>query len=398
MIQGNSDVIKRSKESPAGDPSNLVNWDALNALPDIYDGQVVQVRFKAPVNDKDSGDFAPVGGGMYMPSTDLLNKIADARGISGLDMDAVQPIYNDIDWNRMTLNYSDPPKLVKMLVGYTVIKQGRVLTEDGTERVSSPCAVSYNAWERVNELWSKEEMQTDGYTKCAVQYGKNGFTTEWNGQSKWHECKYDTRFKRQASFDAELKFAERKADSKARNVVVRELCGMQTGYTIPELSKGYFIFYKIVRSAFAVKSEHAARLQALARGNGDVSASTALFGGTVKRAELDTHDNGVGDTPAPAPTTDSTASLADQAMSEPAPAPAERVIDRDLLIRAMTQYSEAKLVTEADADAVANLLKWLGTTPNGADLTQGKMRPYYDKAVARLKAVEEHIPEAMRVR
>ena len=359
MIIGNEKVIADSKSARPGDPSNMVNWDALNALPDLYDGQVVQVKFNPPVDDKNSGDFSPVGGGMYMPSTDLMNRIADARGISGLDMTSVQPIYNDVDWNRMILDFKNLPKLVKMLVGYTVVKQGQVLVEDGTMRISSPCTVSYNAWERVNELWSKEEMYSNGYAT----------------QSKYPP-KYDNRFKRQAAFDAELKFAERKADSKARNVVIRELCGLQTGYTTADLSKGYFTFYKIVRSSWAIKSEHGARLQALARGVGDHSASTALFG-PAKEEPVKIEQT---------PVSDDTADLAAQAAE-----PTERIITRDFAIRALEQYLAVSLVPDESKPGVQGLIGWLKATPDAE-----KQDVYWTKTIGWLKTIEDKIPPQMR--
>ena len=164
QIIGNAELIKASREAQPGDLSNLVNWDAFERLPDLYDGQVVQVKFNIPKKDN-PGDFAPVGGGTYQPNTDLMNKIAEARGITGLDFGEAKPLVNLVDWNRMVLDFNSPPKMVSYMVGYIVSKRGSVLTADGTMHTCDPCVVVYNVWERCCDVWSAEEKATEGYTK-----------------------------------------------------------------------------------------------------------------------------------------------------------------------------------------------------------------------------------------
>ena len=361
MIKGDANVIAASRNSPAGDPSNMVNWDALNALPELYDGQIVQVAFQPPVDDKNCGDFAPVGNDTYMPSPDLMNKIAAARGISGLEMGTSRAIVQEIDWNRMICNFTDSPRLVKYLVGYEVVKQGEVLSEDGSMRHSDPCVVMYNAWERVCELWGKEEQYTDMYTHPAK-----------------YPNKYDTRAKRQACFDAELKFAERKADTKARQGVIRSLCGLQTGYKKSELVKGFFVFGKIVRSAWAIKSEHAARLQAMSRGVGDHTASAELFAPSVSADPVSA--------PEPEPEQQSdTSVLADQAL-------APVVINGAFVRSALESYSKGGLIPEALQKPCESLVNWLSTQ------TDPEKTAYWDKTLKTLEAVEQAIPVELRVR
>jgi hypothetical protein len=382
MIKGDAEVIAASKNARAGDPANLVNWDALNFLPDLYDGQVVRVNFQPPKSDKDPGDFSPVGGGMYMPSVDLMNRIADARGISGLDMAIPEPIMAEIDWNRMVCNFADPPRLVRYLVGYSITKQGRVLTEDGTERVSDPCTVSYNAWERVCELFGKEEQYTDYYAKC--QRAQNGALWYPGYEGKQTFCKYDTRAKRQAALDAELKFAERKADTKARNVVIRVLCGMQTGYTVADLKTGYFTFYKIMRSSFAIKSEHAARLNAMAHGE---NASASLYGpGRKCIAEAAPVDYATPQHDATSPADNTPADLAESALAD-----TPRVLTRQLVINAFSSYLQADIITADKKDACSALVNWLLATenPEAQDI-------YWNKTIALLDEVESKIPEELR--
>src|SRR5574344_101121 len=378
MIIGNDKVIATVKAAHPGDASVLVSLEALENLPEVYDAQIVQVPFVPPKDDKNPGDFSPVGGGKYMPTTDLMNKIAEARGISGMDMAVVEPIYEEIDWNRITLDFKNPPKLTRYLVGYRCTKQGRVLTEDGTERISDPCTVIYNAWERVCELWSKEEQYTENYSHPAK-----------------YQNKYDSMAKRRACFDAEIKFANRKADSKARNVGIRTLCGMPTGYDAEQLTKGYFVFGKIVRSAWAIKSEHAARLQAMSHGIGDNTASKALFGpaDTPKTApqqqpEQETEpDYTVSDD---MPESD-TADIADQAL-ETQQQSAPKPITGEWMKAAFESYVKGDLVTPANKDTVANLIKWLSTQKNPE-----KWEAAWNKALKTLETVESAIPEEMRV-
>lgn len=386
MIIGNDSVIATVKAAQPGDASVLVSLEALENLPEVYDAQIVKVPFVPPIDDKKPGDFSPVGGDKYMPTTDLMNKIAEARGISGMDMALVEPIYEEIDWNRMTLNFKDPPKLAKYLVGYRCTKQGKVLVEDGTERISDPCTVIYNAWERVCELWSKEEQYTDNYTKCTTSTNGTKTYPEYKGTTAY--CKYDSMAKRRFCFDAEIKFAERKADSKARNVVIRTLCGMPTGYDAKQLQKGYFVFGKIVRSAWAIKSEHAARLQAMSHGVGDNTASKMLFGPTPTATPTGPGsvqpepDYTVSDDIPPA--TD-TSSMADQALD------AQKPITGEWMKNTFEKYVKGDLIPEKEKTTVNNLITWLSTQQNPE-----KWEAAWQKALAELDTVESAIPKEMR--
>ena len=372
MIIGNQQAIKLAKESKPGNPSVLVSLEALENLPDLYDAQITQVDFVPPVSDDKPGDFSPVGGGKYMPSVDLMNRMSEARGISGMDMAVVEPLYEDIDWNIMTRNDKDPPKLVRYLVGYRCTKQGRVLAEDGTERISDPCTVNYNAWERVCELFSKEEMYSNGYAKP----GKYPF-------------KYDTMLKRRNAFASEMKFAERKADSKARNVVIRTLCGMPTGYDTESLKLGYFVIGKIIRSAWAVKSEHAARLQALSQGIGDQSASKLLYG------PAKTEPVPPADEPAPTQTNSDQPlqyTVVDQDLASQA-LDAEQPMTQAVMIKALSQYKTSNLIPADMTGSIDKLLVWLNGTQNAESNAS-----YWAMALSRLAAVEEKIPKELQVR
>ena len=394
MIKGNGEAIKLAQQAKPGDPSILVALEALENLPDLYDAQISKVTFVPPKDDKNPGDFSPVGGGKFMPSTDLMNRISEARGVGGMDMAVIEPLYQDIDWNILTMNYNDPPKLVKYLVGYKCTKQGKVLSEDGTERVSDPCTVNYNAWERVCELFAKEEMYTKDYTVR----GK-------------YDPKYDTMQKRRYKLREEMKFAERKADSKARNVVIRTLCGMPTGYDAKDLQSGYFVFGKIVRSSWAIKSEHTANLHRIANGGGE-SATQKLFGPqkTVKMIEPETVneiDPEWGQYDEPEVTTVEPNAEVRKAVNDVTNAPSysvaetmagealgpEPVITREIMLKALKQYVAANLVQADAQSAVDNILAWLEKTENAENVPA-----YWNMAMKRLEAIEAKMPKELRVR
>lgn len=384
QIIGNTELIKESKAAQPGDLSNLVNWDALERIPDLYDGQVVQVKFNIPKSDKDPGDFAPVGGGTYQPNTDLMNKIAEARGITGLDFGEARPLVNLVDWNRMILDFNAPPKMISYMVGYIVSKRGSVLTADGTPHPCDPCVVVFNVWERCCEAWSAEEKGTEGYTKLKT-YPSGDYYYEVSSYGKTYKnsLKYDNRFKRQAHFDSEMKFAERKADTKARNVVTRTLSGMPTGYKIADLQKGYFLFGKIVRSNFAIKSEHAANLNRIAQGHTENDASKKLFGNPKKALE----SANIPEPPQPPEPADTVrvepANLAQQA-SEP-------VIDKSFVQNALSQYLKEGLVAKEQIDNVTALIDWIKATDN----PEGNAN-YWNKTLGLLTEVEKSVPSEKR--
>lgn len=381
-IIGNKDLIEASRNAAPGEQFNLVNWDALNDLPDLYDAQITQVKFTLPnpKNDNQPGDFAPVGGGTYQPNTDLMNKIAEARGISGLDFGEAKPLVNLVDWNRMTLDFNAPPRMVSYMVGYIVSKRGSVLMADGTEHKSDPCVVVYNVWERCCEAWSAEEKATEGYTKVKTyQSGDKYYETTSQWGTKKHTLKYDNRFKRQAHFDSEMKFAERKADTKARNVVTRTLSGMPTGYKLEDLKKGFFLFGKIIRSSWAIKSEHAANLQRISHGLTENDASKKLFGNpekALKSANVEPKQeiNTVRVEPE---------TLAQQA-SEPE-------INKSFVVNALSQYLTEKLVSAEMVGNVESLLGWLKDTEN----PEGN-KVYWDKTLGLLEEVEKTVPAEKR--
>ena len=374
MINCNKDVLKRIKSAKPGDPSVLVSLEALESLPEIYSATIVSIPFSVPNGKESNEDWSVVAtypNVMYMPTVNLLSRIADARGVSGLDNGTQKQIIQLVDWNRITLNYSAPPQLVNYPVGYEVVKQGSVLQEDGTERISDPAIIIYNVFERCNELWTKEESATDNYKNVTVS--SNG-TKMYTAYNKQQACKYDSQAKRLAHLASEMKFAEAKASIKARNLVIRTLCGLQTGYNIEQLKSGCFYIGKILRSNFAIKSEHAARLAGLSKGAVMAdNASDELYGYT-------------GYTEIPEDVTPS------ETLIE-TPTEAVTVLDRDTVIRKIGKYLEFNLVPSDKKDSAVNMLAWLESTPNAEE-----NQKFWNRAKDVLAEIESSIDSAMIVK
>lgn len=374
MINCNKEVMKRIKSAKPGDPSVLVSLEALESLPEIYSATIVSIPFSIPNGKESNEDWSVVAtypSVMYMPTVNLLSRIADARGVSGLDNGTQKQIIQLVDWNRITMNYSAPPQLVNYPVGYEVVKQGSVLQEDGTERISDPAIIIYNVFERCNELWTKEESATDNYKNVTVASNGAKMYTQYNKQQP---CKYDSQAKRLAHLASEMKFAEAKASIKARNLVIRTLCGLQTGYNIEQLKSGCFYIGKILRSNFAIKSEHAARLAGLSKGAVMAdNASDELYGYT-------------GYTEIPEDVTPS------ETLIE-TPAGAVTVLDRDTVIRKIGKYLEFNLVPSDKKDSAVNMLAWLESTPNAEE-----NQKFWNRAVDVLAEIESNIDKAMIVK
>ena len=374
MINCNKDVLKRIKNAKPGDPSVLVSLEALEALPEIYSATIVSIPFSIPDGKNSNEDWSIVAtypSVMYMPTVNLLSRIADARGVSGLDNGTQKQIIQLVDWNRITMNYTAAPQLVNYPVGYEVVKQGSVMQEDGTERISDPAIIIYNVFERCNELWTKEESATDNYKNVTVSSNGTKLYTAYNKQQP---CKYDSQAKRLAHLASEMKFAEAKASIKARNLVIRTLCGLQTGYNIEQLKSGCFYIGKILRSNFAIKSEHAARLAGLSKGAVMAdNASDELYGytGYTEIPEDVTPGETLIETPAEAVT----------------------ILDRDTVIRKIGKYLEFNLVPNDKKDSAVNMLAWLESSPNAEE-----NQKFWNRAVDVLTEIESNIDKAMIVK
>jgi hypothetical protein len=264
-------------------------------------------------------------------------------------------------------------------------------------RIGDPCIVEYNAYVRVcSDMFGKEEAATDCYSPAKVKTDANGsryYESSWNGEVSKKYLKYDSRSKRQAAFDQEMKFAMRKADSKARSLVVRVITGMQTGYTAAELKGGAFYFYKITRSEFSVKAEQAARLTALSHGIENNGASRALFGPSEPTSSPEPRN--VTPTPAPEPApaappapTPPPAPPAPETLAAQAAAPVDQ---RAELIRVLKVYDSMKLVDTTIKETFDKMSAWLEVT---ADATTS---PFWIKAIGVLNDIELKMPAAMKI-
>src|SRR5574344_1657359 len=397
MIDKNLET--KIKSLGPGNPCNLVNWDMFNNIPDLWVADIATVPFKKPedIKNKKFGDFYPTRDpDSFMPVPSLMDKIAEAKRIIGLDSASPTQIVAIIDYNIMRCNFSDVPCITKYPVGWSCTKMGSLQLPDGTLRPSMTVTASHNAWERCCLEWSKEESATDFYKNVSTKNGVKYYSITYpSGKTYQNECKYDTFSKRKKKFDDEMLYAQRKSDTKAREGVIRTLCGMPTGYKLEDLQVGAFYISYIRRSDVAQKAEWAARLQAMSHGIGDNTASKALFGPAdtpeaepQQQPEQETEpDYTVSDD---MPESD-TADIADQAL-ETQQQSAPKPITGEWMKAAFESYVKGDLVTPANKDTVANLIKWLSTQKNPE-----KWEAAWNKALKTVETVEAAIPEEMRV-
>jgi len=354
MIKGDQATIKRAQSAPAGDSSVYINFDAIKELPEEYEVVVTAVKYDPKKLDE---SFSNVGGKAnpsYMPKPELMYKIAEACGISGSAESETSPMIEEIDINPMLMKGADQaPTYRRKTVGRRVAKRSSRMMEDGSLIWSSLSTTEYNVWERCLELWSKEAMYTEGYTK----------------ESKFGN-KYENTYRRQSHFDGEMKFAHAKAESKAYLKTIRELAGMPTGYLPADLTKGELVFARIRRSNMALKMETAARLQAISQGVGQSTAQAQLFG--------------------PPPVEDEEPPIMD---IEPPYEDVEPVEDKDPEIIAVFKYYLPSITDEKGKISATKTLAWLEEHKEDMKSNEG----FYKKAVKNLAGIEEAIPEAFRI-
>lgn len=351
-IYGDEATIKRAKEAQAGDKTVLINWDAIDELPDQYEIVVSEVKFDI------AKDFSDVGNGNYMPAPDLCYKIAEAKGIKGLNGDTT-PIYEDVDISEMTM--ADVPVFQKMLVGYRCSKQSTVTEEDGTERPSSLCSIDYNVWNRVTGMWADEEKYTEGYSKK----GK-------------YPPKYDTKWKRKSHFKSELKFAMQKAETKAHVKTIRELAGLMTGYRTEDLKTGHMIFAKVRRSRKILQAESAANLQRIASGRADSEPIDLLFGSEPEAL------------PPAAPEPQKAEPLEKFAKEKKFEAP--KKTPKETVLDVIDKYNTGKNIPEGLIDRTEAMVGWLEDQQSPEETVTWK------EVLIHLKSIEETIPEDFRVK
>ena len=350
MIQGKKEIIERVKEAKPGDPAVYVNMDAIEQLPDEYESTIVDVDFDI------KRDFAFVGSESkpsWYPTVFFMNRIADKRGIIGHGEAVVEAIYEDVNVSLMEM--CDEPRIMHMKVGYKVSKQGAVLQEDGQFRPCSPRTGMYNVWEECCLLWTKEEMYTEGYSKA----GK-------------YPNKYDTKWKRRNHFQSEMDKALGIADSVAWSKCIRELTGMQTGYSTDDLKEGKFYFAKIRRSKLAIKAESAARLSAMSQGKQiERNPQELLFGPTEQKEEV------VYETK--------------KEIFDPPP-PEPQKTKREIFINLIEAYRKENIIPEDAVETINNVYNWLVKNKEAEN-----DKTFWPKAIAILQSLEKVIPEVGRI-
>ena len=368
-------VLDYCKKAVPGNKTVYVNMDAINELPDQFEVILTEIKFNTKT------DFSDVGNGNLMPVTALMYKIAEAVGISGGDNSITEPVIEEVDINPMLLKLiEEDPTFRKMIVGRRVTKFSTLLQEDGTTRRSSPCTSIFNVWERCLELWSAEEANTKGYDSSIVKHYPDGnpyYEYTWNKETKKRSLKYDTTFKRRAHFNAELKFAHAKAETKAHTKTIRELSGMMTGYTTDDLEEGKFIFSKVRKSREALKLEQAANLSRISAGHESTPAGNLLFGPgdeTIKSVEENKEPDPFDSTPEP-----------------------EDVIPptkEEELLGIFQTYEKLKGLTAGDKTSVGKCIKWLESNPNKTDEGYAGL---WKKIIAKLKTIESKVDPKDRV-
>lgn len=373
MITGNAETIKRAKAKKSMDKTSTINWDALDTLPEEFEAVISEVKFDASDLKK---SFSDVGGDSYMPKPELLYEIATARGVSGGENSLVENLIEEVDINRMLVKpIGSPPNMQRRIVGKKVSKFATVLAEDGTEQRSSVCTSAYNVWERCCAEWSTEEDDTAGYT-CEIktgsykQFDKDKYGPHYMKGQYAYPIKFQSPHARQRHFEAEMKFAHAKAETKAHGKAIRELACLSTGYKKGELTEGVLYFAKIRRSSVVLKMETAARLQAMSRGLGDGgnTPSVQLFGPQATVSEPVVEDAVI------VPVEDS-------------PFP---VNPQKEFVATLGHY-HPKMVPEKLREQAGTILSW---ATSDKDRTTSADWP---KAISFLKQVESELPEDMRL-
>jgi len=373
-IYGDTEVIKKARDASPGDKTVYVNWEAINELPEEYEVVVTEITFDPKHLEKDFTNVGTSQSPSWMPTTQLMYRIAEACGISGGENSIVEPLIEEVDINPMLLKpMEDESTYRKMKVGAKVVKYATRFQEDGTTLRSSPCTSEFNVWERCQELWAKEENYTEGYTKPPK-----------------YPNKYDTKYKRRMHFQSELKFAHAKAETKAYMKAIRELAGLMTGYQTQDLKDGRLIFAKVRRSREVLRMETAARLQGMSKGNKAEETVQKLFGEPVDRVAENLenkHQPETGQQETEEPQQE-TFNIPTEPETETEPKKSKR----EHLIAILKNYREADLIVEEYANSADNIIKWLSNNEDAENNTT-----YWPKAIRILQDIEAKIPEEGKI-
>lgn len=365
-IYGNESTIQKARDAKPGDTISYVNWEAIDELPDEFESRIEKVEFNI------ENDFDLTGDDMYYPHPDLMNRIAEKRGISGTLKSIVEPIIIEVNVNPLFCkDMEEPPVIQKKVVGMRVTKVGYTLEIDGELKPSLPCTVDFNVWNRCCNEWAKEDEKTNGYDKTTQKKMPNGniyYELEYYDKSKKQTVpykffpKYDTKYKRNAYFEKLKLFDQRNADTKSKNVVVRTIVGMPTGFSRKELAEGYFIVYRICRSRKILKLETAANLKRISQGEEPSPSGNLLFG------PVDEAEGIVEPDPEPDPFD----------MENVTPTPEEELLG-------IFQTYKTIIKGDKSMDAVVS---WLEKKP---DNTSANYQQGWDKAIGILKDIEKQV-------
>jgi len=371
-IYGDKNTIKKARDAKPGDTMSYVNWEAIDELPDEFESRIEKVEFTI------DNDFDLTGDDMYYPHPDLMNRIAEKRGISGTLNSVIESIIEEVNINPLLCKpLEDPPVIQKKIVGMRVTKVGYTLEIDGTLKPSLPCTVDFNVWNRCCNEWAKEEEKTNGYDKSIQKTMPNGniyYELEYYDKNKKETApykffpKYNTKYKRNAYFEKLKLFDQRNADTKSKNVVVRTIVGMPTGFAKKDLKEGYFIVYRICRSREILKLETAANLTRISQGGEPSPAGNLLFG-PVDEPE------GIEPAKDPEPEPDP---FDMEDVTPSAPTPEEELLGIFLTYQAILK----------DDNSMEPARSWLEKKP---DNTAANYQRGWDKAIGILKDIEKKL-------
>jgi len=260
-----------------------VNLEALNELPEQYAALLTAVHF----NTKDlEVDFTKISG-KYMPKTQIMYKIAEARGVRGSQEAVSENVYEDVNINPMLCKgYEDQPTMRKMHTGCSSTKTAIVTEDDGTESPGAPCTVIDAFWNDCLKQWAKEEEDTEGYSKVIngeyTYYNKKvtgKYYMKKNGQyTNATPLKFDNKWKRTAFYEAQKDLSMNMAQTKSWLKCIREKAGLITAYDPKDLQSGELIFSKIVKSSEALKMESLSYLSSIEKGTASKESQNLLFG------------------------------------------------------------------------------------------------------------------------
>jgi hypothetical protein len=408
-IIGNEKAIALINTAKPGDPHILTSKDMLDSLPDEYVAKAALVAFDP------ASAFVTVGGKgdkeRFMPAAEkFYADLADARGIEGTSEIKCEPIYEEVDYNRLLCKpIEEPPMLRKINCGFRVIKWGLVLGEDGVKRKCSPVIVDFNAWKRCCGFWSDEEEKTNGYDPVLQKKMPNGnvyydqFYFE-DGQQKTYKLfpKYDNKFKRRKHLDELQKFDQRNADTKAWHTLVRKVAGMDTGYSKAQLAAGYFVVTKIIQSPESVKLDAMARRHAIANGLDHTKQLTNQLFGDQGTTEPETATFEPEQEPEPVitstPVSGTTSDGVEFLVEEDTPQAtmngilAQIKTKREKAIYTLKHYIDTGMILEKDKEKTVKMISWMEKFPEAENSEKG-----WPQVITNLKDIESSIPEQGRL-